>query len=703
MMTKKTSVTRCSQAIQLTFLLLLLGLVVRASSAQTQQLPKFDFQAVHYDVQAALHPAEQNLSAEAKVELVAKSASRTILVELHPDLHVDAVKLAVDGRKLEFQRDSFNPLDLEVTLPSLAQPGMHVTLIFDYSGAFANDDDSPTKDVRFAWIDKNSAYLLLPARWFPLTNYPSNRYTATFQITVPDNFAVTGTGQSSTPNALPAEKPGEPGRSVYTFNCKDAGPVGTFVAGNLQLAPVRAQGLAISVFAPPTASSTASRYGDELANILTYYSSAFGALPSPDITLAQLPDGTVDGFSAPGLLLLSARDWGTTVNQSELAHLAAQQWWGNQVLPASPGDAWVTDGLSQYVSAMYIEHSQGEQGFRRELTNYAVGSAMFEDAAPIAQAQNLQPYSQQYESVVVDKGAMVFHMLRTSMGDAAFNSLLHDFYVAHAGKTASIEDFEKVAEAKLPAPKTGQPQLNLVAFFSQWLNSTGIPEFKMDYIVYRTPKGFKVVGKVTQSLETFNMPVEIRIDTEGNPVTKTVQVVGTSTPFEIETFGRPKPDGISIDPENDLLKSSPKLHVRALIARGEGLAALGNFQEAIQQYQQALALQANNSLADFRIGEAYFYQKNYSASADSFRSSLDGDLDSSYKWVEVWSHLYLGKIFDLTGSRERAINEYQKAEELKDNTGGAQQEAEKYMKSPYTAAGSTQAATTKPETKPSQP
>jgi tetratricopeptide (TPR) repeat protein len=701
-MTLKTSIARHPRAFQLTFLLLLLGLSTGLSRAQTQ-LPKFDFQAVHYEVQAALHPAEQNLTAEAKIELVAKTASRTILVELHPDLHVDAVKLATDGRKLEFQRDSFNPLDLEVTLPSVAQPGMHVTLIFDYSGAFANDDDSPTKDVRFAWIDKNSAYLLLPARWFPLTNYPSNRYTAAFQITVPDNFAVTGTGQSSTPNSLPAEKPGESGRSVYTFNCKDAASVGTFVAGNLQLAPVHAQGLDISVFVPAAASATAPRYGDELANVLTYYSNEFGALASPNITLAQLPDGTVDSFSAPGLLLLSARDWGTTVNQNELAHLSAQQWWGNQVLPASPGDAWATDGLAQYVAAMYIEHSQGEQGFRRELTNYAVGSVMFEGATPVAQAQDLQPYSQQYQSVVVDKGAMIFHMLRTSMGDAAFNSVLHDFYQAHAGNTASIEDFEKAAEAHMPPRKAGQPHLNLTAFFSQWLNSTGIPEFKLDYIVYRTPKGFKVVGKVTQPLETFNMPIEIRVNTEGNPVTKSVQVVGTSTPFDIETFGRPKPDGISIDPDNDLLKSSPELHVRALIARGEGLAAQGNFQEAIQQYQEALALQANNSLADFRIGEAYFYQKNYSASADSFRNALDGDLDSSYKWVEVWSHIYLGKIFDLTGSRERAINEYQKAEELKDNTGGAQQEVEKYMKSPYTATGSTQATTTKPEEKPSKP
>lgn len=385
--------------------------------------------------------------------------------------------------------------------------------------------------------------------------------------------------------------------------------------------------------------------------------------------------------------MLSAHEWSSKVNSAELAHLSAGQWWGNQVLAATPNDAWITDGLAQYAAAMYVEHTQGAAGYHQELTNYAVGAVMFDDASPVVQAGQLQPFSQQYRSVVVDKGAMVFHMLRTSMGDAAFNSLVQNFYSAHKGNAASIDDFQKLAQTKLPPAKPGEAQLNLVAFFSQWLNSTGIPDFKLDYIVYRTEKGFKVIGKVQQPLETFNMPVEIRVDTEGNPVTKTVQVIGTSSPFEIDTFNQPKPGGIVIDPDNDILKSSPSLKVRSLIARGEGLAQQGKFYDAIQQYQSALGLQPSSSLAAFRMAEAFFYQKNYAAAADSFRNALDGQMAPGEKWVEVWCHIYLGKIFDLTGSRERALNEYQKAQELKDNTGGAQQEAEKYMKTPYTGEG----------------
>ena len=103
----------------------------------------------------------------------------------------------------------------------------------------------------------------------------------------------------------------------------------------------------------------------------------------------------------------------------------------------------------------------------------------------------------------------------------------------------------------------------------------------------------------------------------------------------------------------------------------------------MQQYNQALDIDKNNALATFRTGEAFFYQKNYSAAANAFRDAVDGDLDLSYKWVEVWSHIYLGKIYDISGDRARAVNEYGKAQQTNDNTGGAQDEVKKYLAQAY--------------------
>jgi aminopeptidase N len=674
-----------------------------ASPLLAQSSREYPFRATNYEVEVLLHPDDQTISGLAKVEFVALQVSRTVVVELHQDLKVNSVSVS-GGKPLEFERDNTAPMRLTIGLPEAVAPGKSVTLVFNYTGPISSEDDSPTKGVRFASVDKTSAYLLLPARWFPLTNYPTNRYTGTFKLTVPDSFAVVGTGKADPPTMAPGIGRGAAGQATYVFHCEHPAPVGTFVAGALQLSPVQAEGFNVSVFTPPVQANTANAYATSLSHIASYFSEAFGPLNLKEydpLTIAQIPDGTVSGFAAPGLLLISARQWTQRVNERLLSQLAAEQWWGDRVLPATPSDVWLTDGLSRYAEAMYAEQADGAAGLHKALEDFAVGALMYEDTAPISQAARLETFSNEYRSIVADKGALVFHMLRTQLGDDAFSALMREFYKKYEGKSADLNEFERMALTKIPPPVKGQPPVNLVSFFSQWLNSTGVPEFKLEYIVYRTRKGFKVVGKIHQDLDTFRMPVEIRIDTEGNPETKKILVTGTTQSFEVETFGRPKPNGVIIDPNNNLLKSSPRLRVHAMIARGEGYAEAGKYYEAIQQYQKALDTQPSNSLAHFRLAEAMFYQKNYQAAANAFRAALGGDLDP--KWTEVWSHIYIGKIYDLLGQRERAINEYSLAQHLGDDTAGAQQEVARYIQKPYTGDDSQSAPATGASAAPAAP
>jgi hypothetical protein len=645
------------------------------------------FLAEHYDVSATLDSSRQSISAIAKIEFRASEVSSNIRVELHPNLIVSDVKTA-EGKSLGFGRDSTNPLYVLVTLPTPVQAGGQVTLTFTYSGMLANEENSPVPGVRAAVIGRDDAYLLLPSRWFPLTNYPSNRYTATFRLNVPDTFAVAGSGKAGSPTPLAGKTGAEGGRLLYTFECKSPGPHGTFVAGNLQLNPKQSEGIDVAVYAPRSDSANAQGFADDVARAVTVFSDMFGGLKDPDFTVIQLPDGTLRDFSAPGVLLLSRRVWEPKTAERTIARLVASQWFGDSVLPASPGDVWVTDGLSRYCEELYAEQSAGREAGLRAVDEFAVGALMYEDAAPIAQAARLAPYSSDYRSVVLNKGAMVFHMLRALMGDVAFKSLLHDFAVQYAGKTARIEDLINMSDQHVQAAaKPGEVPPNLRAFFAQWLNSTGVPDFTVEYVVYRTPKGFRVVGKIKQPIDTFSMPVQIRIDTEGNPETKWVDVLGLESPFTVETFGRPKPGGIKIDPNNLVLKGSTSLRARAAIARGEELAEQGLYYDAIRQYQRALSIQPGRPLANFRMGEAFFYQKNYQAAANAFRESLQAVPEPSEKWTEVWGHIYLGKIFDLLGQRERAVNEYSKAKQTNDDTGGAQLEAERWLKKAYSEGG----------------
>jgi aminopeptidase N len=670
----------------------LIFLSCAATPLQAQAPRPANFLAEHYDVSASLDAIGQSISATAKIDFKAVEASSSVRVELHPNLIVKEVKGA-DGKPLTFERDSQNPLMVVVQLPTPVATAGRVTLTYTYAGLLVNEENSPVPGVRAALISKDGAYLLLPARWFPLTNFPSNRYTATFRLNVPDIFAVAGTGKASAPSPMPGKNAVEGGRLLYTFECKNPAPHGTFVAGNLQLNPKQAEGINVAVYAPRASSANAEEFAASAARSAIIFSDMFGPVPDPTFTVIQLPDGTLRDYAAPGVLLLSQRIWEPKSSDRTIARLVASQWWGIQVLPATPGDVWISDGLARYSEALYAEQNAGKEAGFRAVDEFAVGALMYEDAAPIAQAARLAPYSPDYRSVVLNKGAMLFHMLRAQMGDVAFKSALRDFYFQFAEKSARIEDFENLAERRAQAAaKPPQEPPNLRGFFAQWLNSTGVPEFSLEYVVYRTPKGFRVVGKIKQPLDTFRMPVDLRIDTEGNPEQKTIDVIGTESGFTVETFGRPKPGGIKVDPNNVILKGSTSLRARAAIARGEDLAEQGRFYDAVTQYQRALAIQPNRPLANFRMGEAFFYQKNYQAAANAFREALQTVPEPSEKWSEVWSHIYLGKIFDMLGQRERAVNEYSKAKQTNDDTGGAQQVAEGFLKKAYSEGGTSVAA-----------
>ena len=101
----------------------------------------------------------------------------------------------------------------------------------------------------------------------------------------------------------------------------------------------------------------------------------------------------------------------------------------------------------------------------------------------------------------------------------------------------------------------------------------------------------------------------------------------------------------------------------------------------VAKYKKEISVNQRSSITHFRLAEIYFQQHEYQSAANEFSEALGGDLQPS--WVEVWAHVSLGKIFDITRQRERAINEYHQAERTKDNTRGALDEAELYLATPY--------------------
>jgi hypothetical protein len=640
---------------------LLVGLAIASLAAAQEKGVRKHLSVDHYAIDAEINPRTQALSAVVQVHMNALEDNVTSAsFQLNNALNVSRV---VDGGGHQIPASrSAQDFSVRLNFPEPLTKSKPSILTFTYDGRLAGAEDSPVYGVKFAAIHNDNAYLLYPARWFPISDYTVDRFTADLRITVPAGYKVIASGTETSDRA-----PGD--KVTYTFHFTHPSFPGSIAVVQGEPARVTSQGVPTLLYFRDK-KAMAQAYGDEIGKVITYLSSVYGPPPKASLTVIETENGTPNGFSAPGVLFLSPKGIGDQVGTRLLANQIARQWWGALVSPANRNHMWIQNGNARYAEMLYMEHLSGPSALEQDVHDAYVEALTIENP-PVIQAARLEDYSPEYWATTASKGAAILHMLRGVIGDDSFFKLMKAVPEQRGWQTITTEEFRKMAETI-----SGQ---NLQSFFIQWIESSGAPEFKLDYTVFRTQKGFRVMGKIAQDLDTFRMPVDIKIETEGNPEEKRVEVVGTSSEFTVDTFGKPK--SVVIDPNERVLRFTKSMRVAVAIRRGEQFAEVGEFGDALKEYQKALEVSRGSSLAHYRVGELFFLQNNYQSAANEFRESLNGDLDP--KWTEVWAHINLGKIFDVTGQRERAVNEYNHAIRTRDNTQSAQEEAAKYLKAPY--------------------
>jgi tetratricopeptide (TPR) repeat protein len=653
---KSISVLKRLFAVALPFVL---GAVTNACAAIPLR-PQID--VTQYVIHAELDPATGRLSATAAVTFTALEDLDAAVFGLNNALQVEGVKDAAHA-DLTCVRNAADST-VSVTPAALIRKGSSVTWTFTYAGV-PTLATSPVNGINFVQVHDPVSALLYPGRWFPiaLPGLFTDRFTAEIHVTVPKGETVVGGGAASGVGHDSGD-----GRTQFDFNWSRPGFPGSLVAGRFLPAITAPEAPNVEVYLTKENESKGAEFAATVARAFEFMSGEFGGTDVSRLAVVELPEDSVSAAWGPGVVAVKASHGSLRL----LANTVAHQWWGSEVSPAALGDAWITNGMSRYAELMYLEQASGNAAFESAVTDVEAGALAY-DTEPLTALGRVDPFSPQFQSMTLEKGAMVFHMLRWEMGDAVFAQFLQALVKQYADKSVSTAEFEALAEdvSKLP----------LTAFFSQWLDGTGAPEYTDNYTVFRLggDKGFRTVGSVSQSLDLFSMPMELRIETEGKTVDRRVDVSGSSAQYSIETFGRPTK--IVLDPENWLLKSTPELMLRTDVLLGQQALAQGDQNGAIAAYQKALEVDRGSSLANYRLAEVYFSQKNYQAAANSFRDCLRGDDDP--KWTEVWSHVNLGKIFDIAGQRERAVGEYQLAIQTKDNTQGAVNEARALVQMPY--------------------
>ena len=612
-----------------------------------------------------------------------------------------------------------------------------MTLKFKYEGMLTSPEGGVLPNKRLAYIGTEGSYLTYASRWFPFHGYAAD--TATYEISfiTPLDLTVAGftTGERQSrvyepPAAEPAPKPAlktdqkaapapskaEPPKSapakprttkpvkkratqnnlfspvayvvtpkqeaapvsgkrmIHTFTSNVPVLIGTFAISRYTVKTVKTGNLEVELYVKPGNEAAAEKYVQELSNALNFYSTKFGPYAFGNrLVVAEIDNESLDTYTTAGITLLAEKLFKIEMPTEQLYREVAYQWWGQGVTLKSFDDSWVSQGLAEY-SALLIEENQKSESAFREIAREAMERALaFESQTSIARAPvELDDQSEAYRSIVFYKGAFVYRMLRMLVGDEKFESVLKNYYEQYRGHQGSIDDFEKVTSKVVGK--------DMRYFFGQWVDSTGVPEFKADYQMIRTKEGaFKVRGSIHQDVESFSMPVDVELVYEGGSERTKVDLQGKSAEFSIVAKG--KPLDIVVDPDSRLLKISDGIRVAVIVRRGIEHFHNEEYPEAEQQFQAAIKLNRSSSWAWYNLGLLYFSQKNFQKANDTFSEVLELDLQP--RWLEVWTYIKRGNCYDALGSRERAVAEYNKAVQLGDNYEHAQEIAQQFLSAPY--------------------
>ena len=295
--------------------------------------------------------------------------------------------------------------------------------------------------------------------------------------------------------------------------------------------------------------------GRDVSRSLEFFTQNLGPCPFDTIRVSEIPYG--HGQGSPGLLHLTyyTFQFDDLIGSAEMfrAHEVSHQWWGHAISNENQRDTWIDEGLADYCGYLYFEsiaknpdalHTVREnwtrdilRGRRREIIStdkYMAGVENYirvvsdgTKAGPITLGERLDnEKSHDYLTLVYNKGAYVYHMIRYLMhdydtgSDEAFWEFLRDMLSTNKNEPITTEGLKALLEENL--------EQDMTWFFDQWVYGIDIPTYKFKYDTKQSPDGkYEVTCHVNQQdvPEGFRMPVPIAICDDSGGTTFTTILV----------------------------------------------------------------------------------------------------------------------------------------------------------------------------------
>ncbi len=513
-----------------------------------QLAPARTFDLEHVGLAVQIDPAAGRIAGETRLTLRALAQPQRVV-------RLDAAELAVAGVWLAGERLTFSAAAgaLVVDLPRVVEPGEALELTVRYAarprqGLLFRRSDAYHERPLQAWSQgqcHGNRY------WFPGWDYPNDRATYDLWVTVPAELTVVAAG------AMEGRTQNPDGTATYHWSQRQ--PIVSYLVsvavGEFEHLEERFGEVPLDYYVPPGRGADAARSFANTADMLRFMEEITG-VAYPYAKYAQV---CVNEFVALGMENASATTLGERTLHDEAAHLTyrsdglvihevAHQWFGDLLTCRTWGDLWLNEGFATYAELLYFDSKWGEEGMVDRLLSFREDYfAECEDYRRPLVTRRYPEGDDLFDSHAYEKGALVLHMLRDTVGDDAFFLALKHYTATHADQGVETAQLRLAFE-----DATGR---DLSAFFEQWVEQGGHPQLKVHHYWNAVAGELELEVIQTQEIDAVTPVFHFEFD---------LRAVGEDWHHEerlamterVQLFRVPLPDQprvVQLDPEGSLL------------------------------------------------------------------------------------------------------------------------------------------------------
>ena len=505
-----------------------------------------------------------------------QSFSGTCTIALLPirngthQLTLDAVNLNIQSVQVEGtpQPFDYDGEQLHIRLINPTEAGKEIKIAIAYSV------EKPQRGLYF--IVPNQHYPNKPTQvwtqgededsrfWFPCFDYPGQLATSEIRVKVPKPLIAISNGE-----LIATEEDGE--QKIYHWLQQQVHPTYLMTLAVGDFAEIRDEwkGKPVTYYVEKGYEEDARRSMGKTPRMIEFFSEKFGyPYPFPKYAQVCVDDFIFGGMENTSTTLLTDRcllDERAAIDndrtESLVAHELAHQWFGDLVVIKHWSHAWIKEGLASYSEVFWTDYEYGND----DAAYYLLGEAqsyLAEDSSRYRRPIVTHVYREAielYDRHLYEKGACVYHMIRTELGDELFWKAIQTFVQDNAHNTVETVDLLRAIEKA-----TGR---NLLFLFDQYVFRGGHPDYKVAYSWDGDSQLAKVTVTQTQAKndnngsnsELFDLKIPIAFGyTQADSNTAELKTFTVRLHEREQSFYFPlekKPQFISFDRGNNYLKT----------------------------------------------------------------------------------------------------------------------------------------------------